>query len=76
MTLPYYRISSTLEGHSDDVKAVHGCSDNSILSASRDGSVKRWTMDLNEYKLEGTYVGHGAYVNSVVYNEGESFSAH
>ncbi|TIB03850.1 hypothetical protein E3P89_02573 [Wallemia ichthyophaga] len=69
MTLPYYRISSTLEGHSDDVKAVHGCSDNSILSASRDGSVKRWTMDLNEYKLEGTYVGHGAYVNSVVYNE-------
>lgn len=71
MTLPQYRLSSTLKGHSDDIKAVHGCSDNSILSASRDGSVKRWAINSNEYKLAGTYTGHGAYVNSVVFNEGE-----
>ncbi|TIA89825.1 hypothetical protein E3P99_01902 [Wallemia hederae] len=67
--LPEYKLAATLTGHSDDIKSVYGCADNSILSASRDGSVKRWTIGASGYELSGTYTGHGAYVNSVVMNE-------
>lgn len=68
MTLPQYKISATLEGHTDDVKSVFACKDNSILSASRDGTVRRFAGE--NYELKGTYLGHTGYVNSVHYIEG------
>ncbi|TIB97307.1 RNA-binding domain-containing protein [Wallemia mellicola] len=72
MTLPQYKLSATLEGHTDDVKSVFACKDNSILSASRDGTVRRFAGD--NYDLKGTYLGHMGYVNSVHYMEGGSDS--
>ncbi|PNS20323.1 Ubiquitin homeostasis protein lub1 [Sphaceloma murrayae] len=39
-----FKLSATLTGHEDDVRAVVFPSSNTVLSASRDGSVRKWTL--------------------------------
>ncbi|KAG8623992.1 hypothetical protein KVT40_008968 [Elsinoe batatas] len=39
-----FKLTATLTGHEDDVRAVVFPSPNIVLSASRDGTVRRWTL--------------------------------
>ncbi|TKX24956.1 ubiquitin homeostasis protein lub1 [Elsinoe australis] len=39
-----FKLSATLTGHEDDVRAVVFPSSKTVLSASRDGTVRRWTL--------------------------------
>ncbi|KAF4555894.1 PUL domain-containing protein [Elsinoe fawcettii] len=39
-----FKLSATLTGHEDDVRAVAFPSSSTVLSASRDGTVRKWTL--------------------------------
>ena len=49
-------LKKTLEGHSDWVTSVLKLDDNTLVSSSRDNTIKVW--DINSLSLIGTLKGH------------------
>lgn len=68
-----YQLSSTLEGHSQDVRDVVAISDEKIASVSRDGTLRVWSKLENGKGWEGiiTHQSEG-FLNSVSYSENQS----
>ncbi|KAH8588435.1 WD40-repeat-containing domain protein [Bisporella sp. PMI_857] len=64
-----YKLSATLTGHEDDVRAVVFPSAKAIISGSRDGTVRLWKLlSDNPPIFDGTISSHAtAFVNSVAY---------
>ncbi|KAL7421189.1 Sir2 histone deacetylase Hst2 [Cryptotrichosporon argae] len=63
-----YKLSQQLKpAHLQDVKAVLAINDNTLASASRDGSVAIWKKDVGKFALKALLRGHDAYVNSLAH---------
>ncbi|KAI9664284.1 MAG: hypothetical protein M1829_005839 [Trizodia sp. TS-e1964] len=64
-----FKISASLEGHEDDVRAVLFPNAQLVLSASRDTTVRSWKLISSDPALfDGTISSHGsAFVNSLTY---------
>ncbi|KAI9259066.1 WD40-repeat-containing domain protein [Sporodiniella umbellata] len=62
MTFPPYRLASVFHGHEQDVKAVAATSNDLLLSASRDKTVRSWSRS---EPIQNTYLGHQHFVNSL-----------
>ncbi|KAI8374947.1 WD40-repeat-containing domain protein [Choanephora cucurbitarum] len=72
MTLPF-RLSSTLEKHTQDVKAVIACSSDIIVSAARDKTVQSWQRTSpTSFSLQHTYLGHSHFVNALTYRRSDA----
>ncbi|KAL5332248.1 PUL domain-containing protein [Aspergillus crustosus] len=67
--MPEFKISATLEGHGDDVRAVAFPNSKAVFSASRDASVRLWKLISNPPPTyDYTIVAHGsAYINALAY---------
>ncbi|CAG8931837.1 unnamed protein product [Penicillium salamii] len=67
--MPDFRLSATLEGHGDDVRAVVFPNPNVILSASRDATVRLWKLVSSPPPAyDYTIAAHGgAFINSLAY---------
>ncbi|CAG7926799.1 unnamed protein product [Penicillium olsonii] len=67
--MPDFKLSATLEGHGDDVRAVVFPNPNVILSASRDATVRLWKLVSNPPPAyDYTIAAHGgAFINSLAY---------
>ncbi|KAI9303753.1 WD40-repeat-containing domain protein [Cunninghamella echinulata] len=62
-----YKLECTLHSHEQDVRAVTCLSNDFILSAARDKSVRSWTRTgPNEFSPHNTYLGHQHFVNALV----------
>ncbi|RDW62277.1 phospholipase A-2-activating protein-like protein [Coleophoma cylindrospora] len=64
-----FKLSASLAGHDDDVRAVAFPSSKAVISASRDGTVRLWKL-LNSPppSYDGTITYHGGgFVNAVTY---------
>ncbi|KAJ5191230.1 uncharacterized protein N7498_010215 [Penicillium cinerascens] len=67
--MPDFKISASLEGHGDDVRAVAFPNPNAALSASRDATVRLWKLVSNpppSYDYTITALGQ-AFINSLAY---------
>nr|CAG8451216.1 2161_t:CDS:10 [Entrophospora candida] len=63
-----FQLSTSLEGHDLDVKAVSSPNDNIIISASRDQSARLWSrISANAFEESKIYLGHSNFVNSITY---------
>ncbi|KAI9651270.1 WD repeat protein Lub1 [Ciborinia camelliae] len=64
-----YKLSASLPGHEDDVRAVAFPSSKAVLSASRDGTVRLWKqLSDNPPIFDATISSHAtAFVNTVAY---------
>ncbi|SAM07074.1 hypothetical protein [Absidia glauca] len=63
----YYKLEATLHSHEQDVKAVACLSNDYVLSASRDKSVRSWTRTgPNDFTQHNTYLGHDHYINALL----------
>ncbi|KAG9254090.1 WD40-repeat-containing domain protein [Emericellopsis atlantica] len=64
-----FKLSAQLVGHEADVRAVCFPTDNLVLSASRDCSVRAWRRSAdNKNSFDGTLVSRGSeYVNSLTF---------
>lgn len=62
-----FKLSATLNAHSADVRAVVAPFNDTIISASRDKTVKVWTKD-GFWNPRDNFVSNG-YVNSLAYDE-------
>ncbi|CAD6439881.1 0dac747e-8624-4136-9631-938c1132d2a8 [Sclerotinia trifoliorum] len=64
-----YKLSASLAGHEDDVRAVAFPSSKAIVSASRDGTVRLWKqLSDNPPLFDATISSHAtAFVNTVAY---------
>lgn len=59
-----FKLSATLQGHSQDVKALSPAPKNVLLSASRDASARAWSLDdLNQVTVYSD--SHSGFVNAV-----------
>ena len=58
-----YQLSAILEGHTNDVRCVAAFPGGSLLSGSRDKTVKLWTADNQHWTPQITYEGHNSYVS-------------
>ncbi|KAI9261202.1 WD40-repeat-containing domain protein [Helicostylum pulchrum] len=66
MTYPPYKLESTLTAHEQDVKAVAALSNDIIISAARDKTVRSWSRtSANTFSPDKVYLGHGHFVNAV-----------
>ncbi|KAJ5107822.1 hypothetical protein N7456_004497 [Penicillium angulare] len=67
--MPDFKISSSLEGHGDDVRAVAFPNPNVVLSASRDATVRLWKLISSPPPAyDYTITAHGqAFINSLAY---------
>ncbi|KAJ5689440.1 hypothetical protein N7462_003832 [Penicillium macrosclerotiorum] len=67
--MPEFKISATLEGHGDDVRAVAFPNPNVVLSASRDATVRLWKLvSTPPPTFDYTITTHGqAFINSLAY---------
>lgn len=62
----YFQLSATLEGHEDDVKALVAPFNDTIISASRDRTVRVWTKEaVWSSKINFT---SGGFVNSLAFD--------
>ncbi|KAL7748722.1 WD repeat protein Lub1 [Sorochytrium milnesiophthora] len=64
-----YKLSAVLLGHEEDVKAVCFASDDVLVSASRDKTVRSWVRSApgsNQFEQRHVFAAHSAFVNSVV----------
>lgn len=67
-SIPRYTFSATLIGHESDVKAVSFPNSSTVVSASRDGSVKLWKHSKESNSWAFKQLHHGSpYVNSVAW---------
>ncbi|XP_057317804.1 phospholipase A-2-activating protein [Microplitis mediator] len=62
-----YRLSCTLVGHSEDVRAIAAFENGTIVSASRDKTARVWipNRDDFDFSLSATLQGHTNFVSSV-----------
>ncbi|KAJ5238933.1 hypothetical protein N7468_003552 [Penicillium chermesinum] len=67
--MPDFKLAATLEGHSDDVRAVAFPNPNAVLSASRDATVRLWKLISSPPPTyDYTITTHGqAFINSLAY---------
>ncbi|KAJ5735656.1 uncharacterized protein N7483_000781 [Penicillium malachiteum] len=67
--MPDFKISASLEGHGDDVRAVAFPNSNVILSASRDATVRLWKLVSSPPPAyDYTITAHGsAFINTLAY---------
>ncbi|KAI7899292.1 WD40-repeat-containing domain protein [Cokeromyces recurvatus] len=66
MAFTPYKLESTLKSHEQDVKAVVALSNDTIISASRDKTVRSWIRTgSNAFSPEHIYLGHGHFVNAL-----------
>ncbi|KAF3396071.1 Ubiquitin homeostasis protein lub1 [Penicillium rolfsii] len=67
--MPDFKLSASLEGHGDDVRAVAFPNPNVILSASRDATVRLWKLVTSPPPTyDYTIAAHGqAFINSLAY---------
>ncbi|OQD73440.1 hypothetical protein PENDEC_c015G01191 [Penicillium decumbens] len=67
--MPDFKISASLEGHGDDVRAVAFPNPNAALSASRDATVRLWKLvSTPPPSYDYTITAHGqAFINSLAY---------
>ncbi|KAJ5573903.1 uncharacterized protein N7459_008330 [Penicillium hispanicum] len=67
--MPDFKISASLEGHGDDVRAVVFPNPNAVLSASRDATVRLWKLVSTLPPVyDYTITAHGqAFINSLAY---------
>ncbi|PGH12287.1 hypothetical protein AJ79_04353 [Helicocarpus griseus UAMH5409] len=67
--MPDFKISASLEGHSDDVRAVAFPNSKIVLSASRDATVRVWKLTSTPPPVyDDTISSHGsAFINSLAY---------
>ncbi|KAJ5461640.1 uncharacterized protein N7458_003192 [Penicillium daleae] len=67
--MPDFKLSASLEGHGDDVRAVAFPNPNVILSASRDATVRLWKLVSSPPPTyDYTIAAHGqAFINSLAY---------
>ncbi|KAI9929936.1 hypothetical protein ASPWEDRAFT_101851 [Aspergillus wentii DTO 134E9] len=67
--MPDFKISASLEGHGDDVRAVAFPNPNAVLSASRDASVRVWKLTSTPPPTyDYTISTHGtAFINALAY---------
>ncbi|CAH1156011.1 unnamed protein product [Phaedon cochleariae] len=66
-----FKLSTTLFGHSKDIRSVTVTESNDIISGSRDKTAKYWKYDPlhNTYHEVMTYKSHENFVGSVLYLE-------
>ncbi|KAL2136465.1 hypothetical protein VTI74DRAFT_3484 [Chaetomium olivicolor] len=67
--MPDFKLSAQLKGHEADVRAVYFPAANTILSSSRDQTVRLWRKTADKpptFEATITSQGHG-YINSVTY---------
>lgn len=64
-----YKLSATLNGHSQDVRAVASPSPTLLLSASRDSTAIVWTRpdDKSSWTISETYKASDRFVNAIAY---------
>ncbi|CAI2193170.1 1527_t:CDS:10, partial [Funneliformis geosporum] len=63
-----FKLSSSLSGHDLDIKAVRSPSEDLIISASRDKTVRSWfRTGVNSFSENKLYLGHTSFVNSLVF---------
>ena len=62
-----YKLSAVLDGHSNDVRCVAPFPGGSIISGSRDKTVKLWATASNpqSWSPQVVYEGHTHYVSCV-----------
>ncbi|GFF52258.1 ubiquitin homeostasis protein lub1 [Aspergillus udagawae] len=67
--MPDFKISASLEGHGDDVRAVAYPNPNVVISASRDATVRLWKLvSTPPPAYDSTISSHGsAFINTVAY---------
>ncbi|KAI8048596.1 uncharacterized protein B0P05DRAFT_339480 [Gilbertella persicaria] len=66
MPLSSYKLETTLSAHSQDVKAVAAVSNDIVVSASRDKTVRSWTRtSANTFSPQNVYLGHDHFVNAL-----------
>lgn len=59
-----YKLSAILDGHSNDVRAVAPLPGGSIISGSRDKTVKLWASNSDQsWSPQVVYEGHTNYVS-------------
>ena len=62
-----YKLSAVLDGHSNDVRCVAPFTGDSIISGSRDKTVKLWACSSDQsWSPQVVYEGHTNYVSCVV----------
>ncbi|KAG8930486.1 hypothetical protein FRC00_001120 [Tulasnella sp. 408] len=64
-----YKLSASLSGHSQDVRAVASPSPTLLLSASRDSTAIVWTRpdDKSPFTITETYKVSDRFVNAIAY---------
>ncbi|KAI7887839.1 WD40-repeat-containing domain protein [Mucor mucedo] len=66
MTFPPYKLESTLTAHEQDVRAVAALSNDVLISAARDKTVRSWNRtSSNTFSPDKVYLGHGHFVNAL-----------
>ncbi|KAJ5586051.1 hypothetical protein N7450_005838 [Penicillium hetheringtonii] len=67
--MPDFKLSASLEGHGDDVRAVAFPNPNAVFSASRDATVRLWKLvSSSPPTYDYTITAHGqAFINSLAY---------
>ncbi|KAG6802854.1 phospholipase A-2-activating protein [Apis mellifera caucasica] len=67
MAKPYYKLRTSLFGHTSDVRAVATFADGTIVSTSRDETARIWKSCGNDkdYEHTATLKGHSNFVTSV-----------
>ncbi|KAJ5785920.1 uncharacterized protein N7503_011132 [Penicillium pulvis] len=67
--MPDFKISASLEGHGDDVRAVTFPNPNAVFSASRDATVRLWKLvSTPPPTYDYTITAHGqAFINALTY---------
>ncbi|ORY94415.1 WD40-repeat-containing domain protein [Syncephalastrum racemosum] len=61
-----YKLETSLFAHSADVRAVSALSDDLVVSAGRDKTVRSWRrVGPHEFTLEHVFQGHDHYVNAL-----------
>ncbi|TGZ82220.1 PFU-domain-containing protein [Ascodesmis nigricans] len=68
MSPPLYKLSASLQGHEDDVRGVVFPSAGSVISASRDSTVRVWRASTNSTDYSDHINSTGsAFINAVTY---------
>ncbi|CAO3696066.1 unnamed protein product [Umbelopsis ramanniana] len=63
-----YKLECSLHGHESDVRAVLPLSNDVVISASRDKTVRSWNRNRpNDFQEDRLYSGHTNYVNALAY---------
>ncbi|KAI7872153.1 WD40-repeat-containing domain protein, partial [Spinellus fusiger] len=61
-----YRLSSTFIGHEQDVKALSFLSNDLVVSAGRDKTVRAWKrIESQQFELQHTFAYHSHFVNCI-----------